>query len=113
TDDRRRDGGIGEHPGQGETDQRDAGLVRDRLQRLDGRELALVPVAVLVPLRGRAERESRTGGGARVAAMLARQQPAGDRVVGDDGESVLAAERQQFALDLPEEQVVARLYRLE
>ena len=41
--------------------------------------------------------------------MLSREQPAGDRVVGDDADALLAAEREHLPLDLAEEQVVAGL----
>ena len=43
--------------------------------------------------------------------MLAGEQPAGKRVVWNDGELVFLAQRQQLALDLAKKQVVARLHR--
>ena len=45
--------------------------------------------------------------------MLARQQAAGERVVGDHPDALLGAQRQQLALDLTEQQVVAGLDAVE
>ena len=52
-----------------------------------------------------------SGGGA--GGVLAGQHAAGDRVVGDDADAVLRAERQQLPLDLAEQQVVAGLHGVE
>ena len=49
-----------------------------------------------------------SGGGA-APGVLSRQQAARDRVVGNDADAFLAAERQHLPLDLAEEQVVAGL----
>ena len=53
-----------------------------------------------------------SGGGA-VAIVLAGEQAAGDRVVGNHPDALLAAEREQLALELAEQQVVARLHAVE
>ena len=45
--------------------------------------------------------------------VLARQQAAGDRVVRDHPESLLRAQREELALNLAEQQVVAGLHRVE
>ena len=42
--------------------------------------------------------------------MLAAEEPAGERVVRDDGDVLLGAQRQQLALVLTEQQVVSRLH---
>ena len=47
------------------------------------------------------------------AIVLAGEQAAGDRVVGDDADALLAAQRQELAFDLAEEQVVAGLDGIE
>ena len=45
--------------------------------------------------------------------MLAREQPARDRVVGNHAQPLFRAQREQLALDLAEEQVVAGLHGVE
>ena len=45
--------------------------------------------------------------------MLAGQQPARDRVERDHADPVLRAKRQHLPFDLPEQQVIARLHRVE
>jgi hypothetical protein len=45
--------------------------------------------------------------------VLARQQAARDRVVGDDAHAFLEAEREHFPFDLAEEQVVAGLHAVQ
>ena len=44
-----------------------------------------------------------------VGFVLAAQQAARQRIIGDDAEALLRGERQQLALDLAEQQTVARL----
>src|SRR5215472_1917888 len=112
-DDGRGDGRVREHPGDREGDQAHPGLIGQPAEHLDGVELAVVPVAVLVHLAGGAEGEPRALRGRVHAGVLAGQQPAGDRVVGDDADALLAAVREHLPLDLPEQQVVARLYAVE
>src|SRR5207245_7506148 len=85
----------------------------ERPERLDGLELAFAPVAIAVARAGRGVREARAGHRACLAAMLAREQAAGDRVVRDNAQTFLGAQREQLALDLAEEQVVAGLHALE
>src|SRR5207237_708811 len=50
---------------------------------------------------------------AGLAAMLAREQAARDRVVRDHAQTFLGAQREELALDLAEEQVVAGLHAVE
>ena len=45
--------------------------------------------------------------------MLAGEHPARDRVVWDHADACLRTQRQQFAFDLAEKQVVTRLHRFE
>ena len=108
--DRGGDGGIGEHPADRHGRHADPGLGREPAQRLDRGELALVPVALLVARPGRSQREARALR-RRARLVLARQQAAGQRVVGDDADPLLARQRQQIALERAEEEVVARLDR--
>src|SRR6516164_7234629 len=108
-DDGRGDRLVGQHPGHREGDQAHPGLVGQPAERLDRVELAVVPVTVLVHLPGGAEGEARALRRRVGAGVLTGQQAAGDRVVGDDPDALLAAVRQHLPLDLPEEQVVARL----
>ena len=106
--------GVGQHPRHRQLRQRHAGLGGQRPQRLDRLELALVPVAVLVASRRRRPSVNRVPSGRRrLARVLAGEQPARDRVVRDHPDALLRAQRQQLALDLAEEQVVARLHRVE
>src|SRR4030095_8337300 len=84
-------------------------LLRERPQRLHGLELALAPVALLVACRGRAEREACPRCGTALPTMLPRQKAARERVVGDHAEPFFLTEREQIALGLAEEQVVAGL----
>src|SRR4029077_7108718 len=96
------------YPGDGQADHVYASLAGQRADLLDRRELAIVPVAVLIRLGGVAERESPALGRLPATLVLSREQAAGDRVVGDDADAVLQAEGQHLALDLAKEQVVAR-----
>src|SRR5271165_2117185 len=112
-DDRRRNRLVGQHPGHREGHQADAGVAGQVLECVDGVELPVVPVAVLVDLPGVAEGEAGSFRRWRSAGMLARQQAAGDRVVGDDADAFLGTEREHFPLDLTEQQVVAGLDRVE
>src|SRR5580700_5284281 len=57
-DDWRGDGLVRQHPGDRERHQVHARLLRDLVQSFDGVEFAIVPVALLVVLRRRAEREA-------------------------------------------------------
>jgi hypothetical protein len=50
---------------------------------------------------------------AGAALVLAREQAAGDGVVGDDGDPLLQAQGEELTLDLAEEQVVTGLHRVE
>ena len=77
-------------------------------------ELRVVPVAGAVRFSGpTAQGEARVRGGRRVGGVLAGQEAAGQRVVGDHADVLLAAQRKQFVLDLAEQHVVARLHALE
>src|ERR1700729_1653541 len=108
-DDGRRDGLIRQYPGDREGHEAHPSFLRQLAQHFDGVELAIVPVAVLVGLRGAAEGEASTFWRRRSPGVLARQQPAGDGVVGNDADTFLAAEREHLPLDLAEEQVIAGL----
>src|SRR4030095_15178912 len=59
-----------------------------------------------------AEREARARRRSRLAPMLAGEKPPGQGVVGNHRETFGRAQRQQLALDLPEEKVVAWLHGL-
>jgi hypothetical protein len=83
-----------ERPGHREPGERQARLLRERAQGVHRRELPLVPVAVLVALGGVPEREAGPRGGPGLAAVLAGEEAAGDRVIGNDADALLQAERQ-------------------
>src|SRR5439155_3258100 len=85
----------------------------ERPERLDGLELALAPVAIAVARAGRGVCEARARHRAGLAAMLAREQAARDRVVRDHAQTFLGAQREELALELAEEQVVAGLHAVE
>ena len=99
-----------EDPGHRHPRERDSRRGRQRAEGFHRRELTLVPVALRVAAGRGAEREAGPGGRARLVTVLAGEQAAGERVVRDHAEPVRLAERQQFALDLAKEQVVARLH---
>src|SRR5262249_11367936 len=79
-------------------------------QVFDRFELGLVPVALAVQLAGLAEGEARARRRRLQRAVLAGEEAARQRVVHDDAQTLVAAERQQFGLDVPEKEVVARLH---
>src|SRR5215468_861291 len=110
TDDRGGDDRILEHPGDGHLRHRHAGLGCERAQHFDRGQLALVPVALSIARAGSRVREARARQRTSIGTMLAREQAARDRVVRDHAQTFLGAEREELALDLAEEQVVARLY---
>src|SRR2546428_118985 len=109
-DDRRRDDRVLQHPGDGHLDPRHSGLRSERAEGLPGPELALVPVTLPVARAGRRVREARARHRAGLAAMLAGEEAASHRVVSDHAQSLLRAEREQLALDLAVEKVVAGLH---
>jgi hypothetical protein len=112
-DDRGGDRLVGQHPGDRQGHDVHPGLVGELAHRLDGVEHPLVPVPVLVHRPGVAEREPGAVLGRRGPVVLAGQQPARDRVVGDNADAVLGAERQHLPLDLAEQQVVPGLHGVE
>ncbi|MNT00616.1 hypothetical protein D3C72_1350530 [compost metagenome] len=83
------------------------------MQLGDGVEAAIVPVAVLVHAAGGAEGEAGVLLGLGAGLVLAGEQAAGQRVVGNHAQALFGRERQQLALDLAEQQAVARLHRHE
>src|ERR1039457_1342584 len=113
SDDGRRNGLVRQHPGHREGHQVHPGLPGQLAERVDGVEFAVVPVTVLVVARGVAQGEAGPFWGRRGTRVLTGQQAAGDRVVRDDTDALLAAEREHFPLDLAEEQVVPGLDRVE
>src|SRR5258708_7855523 len=66
-----------------------------------------MPVTLLVHAAGGSEGEPAAFRGRRGGRELARQQTAGDRVVGDDANAFLPAEREHLSLDLAEQQAIA------
>ena len=80
-----------------------------RKELVDGVEVAVVRVAALIGLGRVAEREAGAFWRWGAATVLPREQAAGDRVVGDDSDTFLAAEREHLTFDLAEQQVVAGL----
>lgn len=73
-----------------------------------------MPVALLVHCASLADGSGKAPfGGPYVVAMLAGQQAAREWVIRNHRELFFACERQQFALDLAKEQVIARLHRNE
>src|SRR6266540_5802071 len=82
-DDRRGDDRILQHPGDGHLDHRHSGLRGERAEGLHGLELALVPVTLPVARAGRRVREARARHRAGLAPMLAGEEAARNRVVGD------------------------------
>src|SRR5215471_10731297 len=71
----------------------------------------VVPVPVQIDFAG--DSESCVIGRRRSVAVLAAQESARKRIVYDDSDTLIGAERQQFAFDLSKEKVVARLDRIE
>ena len=112
-DDRRGDRRLRQHPRHREGGHRHAGVGRDRPQRVDGVELTVVPVARLVHRARGAEHEARAVGRRRLPIVLSGEQPTRERVVRDHADPLFLAQREQLPLDLAEQQVVARLHRLE
>ena len=78
-------------------------------QGLDGGEFPVMPVARLIHRPRIAQGEARALGRLLRVGMLAGEKPAGQRVIGNDGDAFFPAERQQVALEGPEEQIVAGL----
>src|SRR5262245_32997124 len=72
-----------------------------------------MPVALAVEVARLAEAEARPGRHLGDAGVLAGEEAAGQRVVGDDADPLVAAQREQLRLDLAVEQVVARLDAVE
>src|SRR2546422_4540818 len=112
-EDRRGDDRILQHPGDGHLGHRHPGVRRERAQRVEGLELAVVPVALSVARAGRRVRKARARHRTGLAVVLAGEEAARDRVVRDHAQTLLGAEREQLALELAEEQVVAGLHALE
>src|SRR5262245_24300310 len=88
------DGGVREHPGEGGGRERQPALRDHRAQRFDGRERALVPVAILVALGDAAQGEARARRRTRLPAVFAGEEAACERVVWNHGQAFLTAERQ-------------------
>ena len=82
-----------------------------------GGKLGLLPVALLVGASSPAfERETRLGRGGLagpVVHVLAGQKTAGQGIVGDHPDALIATQRQQLMLDFPEQDVIARLHAVE
>jgi hypothetical protein len=112
-DDRRRHRRIGQDPRHGEGDQGDPLALGDFAELLHCGELLVVPVAVLIVAGRIAEGEPRALGRGPCGVVLAREQPTGDRVVGNDADALFGAEGEELTFDLAEQKVVARLYRVE
>src|SRR5215468_3407176 len=72
-----------------------------------------MPVALPVALARRRVREARARHGPGLPSVLAREESACDRVVRDHAQPLFRTEGEQFALDLAEEEIVARLDRVE
>src|SRR5204862_5487036 len=102
-----------EHPRDRKLSERHARLLRQRSQRVHRRELALVPVALLVAVAGGAEREAGARRRSRVPAMLAGKKSARERVIRDDADAFVSAQREQIAFGLTKQQIEARLHALE
>jgi hypothetical protein len=106
-DDRGRDLALGQHPRQRDLRARPAQPRRDRRQGLGHLAigvggLRIERAAEAVGLRARARR-----------VPVARQPAAGERAPRDDGDALVAAQRQHLALLLAVEQVDVVLHRLE
>src|SRR5687768_3870347 len=73
TDDRGCDGRLGEAPCDRELGKAHSGVGRHRPQRVDGGEVSLVPISILIVLRCGTEGESRSFG-RRARSVLAGQE---------------------------------------
>src|SRR6185312_8622540 len=89
------------------------GLLGHGADLLDGFELALMPVAVLVHGPRGAEGEAGAVLGLTRTIVLAGQQAPSDRVVGNDPDAIFDTEGQEIPFDLAKQEVVAGLYRIE
>src|SRR4029077_4138132 len=107
--DRRGDPGLLEHPGHTRGSQIPAAALAEAFQGGDRLKLGRVPVTVAVELARAAQGEARPGLRVRVAAVLAGQEAAGQRVINDHADSLVAAKRHDLRLDLAVEHIVARL----
>src|SRR5262249_17585819 len=112
-DDGRRDARLIEHPAHRDLHQAFAARFEEIHEMPHGLELGVLPVTLAVEIAGGAEREARAGRRRGALLVTAAQKTARQRVVGDDAQTLIAAERQQLALDLAVEQVVARLHAVE
>ena len=111
TDDGGGDAFLGEHPGDGGVGDRASAEVL--LECGDLGEVGFVPVALAVARAGVAERKAGVVLEVFGIGVLAGQEAAGERVVGDDADALVAAERQQVGFDIAPEDVIARLVAVE
>ena len=72
----------------------------------DGLELGRVPVSFAVKLTGSSQCEPRARRRGRIAPVLAREKAAGQRVVDDHADSLVATKWQQLGLDVAVKDVV-------
>src|SRR5438874_3528399 len=112
-DDGRRDRRVVHDPGHGECRRLEAGCFGDLQECIHRLELAVVPVAILVHRTRVRDGEARSRGRLATPLVLARQQPAGERVVWDDADAFFETERKELAFELAEQKVVARLHGVE
>ena len=107
-DDGGGDARLGENPGdtgRGQLSARSAEVFQAR-NRL---ELGRMPVSFAVELSGRAQREPRARRGRCIGLVLASEESAGQGVVDDHADSLVATEGQQFGLDVAMERIVPGL----
>ena len=112
-DNRSSDRLIRQDPCNGESHEAHADLFGNGEEPIDGVELPVVPIAALIHPAGVAEGETTPFRRRIVATVLPGQEATGDGVVGDDPDALLTAEREHLTLYLAEQQVVARLHRVE
>src|SRR6266581_4743506 len=113
TDDGRGNGGILQHPGDGNLCKQEMALIATLLEVFYCFQLRLVPVAGLIELPGILNREA----GVllwRLPGMIAScEDTARERIVGNHPDALIGGQGKQFGLDVAEEKIVARLHAIE
>jgi hypothetical protein len=104
---------VRQHPGDGQCHEAYAGLSCNGEELIDSVELPVMPITALIHLTRVAEGKAAAFGRRISPSVLPREEATGDGVVGDDSDSIITAEREHLTLYLAEQQVVARLNRVE
>src|SRR5205807_3709047 len=86
---------------------------KESSQMLDCFKLGLLPVTLSIQVSRLAERKARAWHGRVQGFVLTRKKAAGQGIVRNYAKSLIAAQRQQLALDFAIEKVIARLDTVE